>query len=1330
MNLRAVLVLLVILVLLVPGPLGWRRRRRRRCWRNCSWSGWSYHSDDCSGDCGGDGRTTYTRYVTVFAQCGGSCFGSGTKYEPCIGSCNHGTWKSNAGNGYCECNSGFTGTCCESEVVCSDLPPPPHGSATGGHTYQEIKTFSCDAGYRLEGSAIRECTASGTWTGSDTVCNRIQCSQLNPPTHGSVHGGNNYNDIVHFSCNTGHALTGSYNRTWQENGLWTGTQPTCTAQECPELDTPLNGQKTGGTSVGSFLIFFCNEGYDLTGGDIMRTCQPDQTWSGTDSTCERKICPVLSRPLNGNITGGHLYGDVVTFTCTAGYDLTGSETMTCQSNGQWGGLQPLCSRAQCPALSPIANGQMSGGNLFGQQVSFVCNSGYHLVGSSSRICQADRSWSGTQPSCDVVECALPKAQPNSHIALSGTTYGETVTSTCYPGYELSSGNSVRTCQAGGRWTGTPPLCERKCCGEPSLQYGSYSGAKCYNETIFLQCYEGHYLTSPDSDLTCTDKGTWDSPIPECDKVCCNNSIAVDNGYLAVPSGYCFDSTIQIHCDLGYKLTGNAGILYCNASGVWEGEEPRCEKINCGDPGDIRNGRKDMAGTFYGDTLTYSCDPGFILVGNDTYTCDADGDWGPAPFCEAHSLCDRTQLASPSEGSKICFNSPDGATPVEYCQIHCNPSYMYTSTDGMYECSVDTSWRWVVRRMYSGISVFNIVPVGDCSPGFGLWPGMTVDGLTITAEEPLDMEAIEDEMRYQLGLLGLCNNPCEIGQITVEISNSRKRSQGIQYRISVQLRAYADPTLISPTNTIQMQWMQIVGELRQKAMDLQTLIHNGGLILPFDGQTLSVDGHGIIISNPSLDCRDGEIKQGLNCFPCGPGTYYDVYESICRPCEYATYQDEFGRTECKPCPEKTTTEGPGAKDMSACKAFADCNCGVNPCILNSTGYFCHCLPGYQARGDDCIDIDECADPSICPNALCLNRPGTYSCQCLPGYDGPICADVDECRYGNYCPDHSTCTNTDGDYYCTCDHGYQGDNCKDTDECHNATLNTCRPDQICVNTAGSFHCDDCTVFDGRCYIVSDTRLTFTEAEMKCAEQGGLPVTVKDQQVQDFLVQELSVANKDVWIGLTDQDVEGQFVWTDGSPLAYSNWAPGEPNGDSTKNCVHLWPLANFRWDDMPCGRRNYYICHVTLPYVAGVTEAITRKIRKTGVAVHSTPHTTIRRLLVAPKDKDKPDDTCGVVYHLTCEDCDAQYVGETERALKKRISEHKRDSSPVAQHMQTYKHQPTKKVTILDRESRWFERGVKEAVHIRSRSPSLNRDQGRHRLPPIYNSLVQSRDLGDL
>ena len=46
------------------------------------------------------------------------------------------------------------------------------------------------------------------------------------------------------------------------------------------------------------------------------------------------------------------------------------------------------------------------------------------------------------------------------------------------------------------------------------------------------------------------------------------------------------------------------------------------------------------------------------------------------------------------------------------------------------------------------------------------------------------------------------------------------------------------------------------------------------------------------------------------------------------------------------------------------------------------------------------------------------------------------------------------------------------------------------------------------------------------------------------------------------------------------------------------------------------------HVTLPYIGGVTEPISRLIRKTGVAAHAKPHSTIRSILVAPKDKDHP------------------------------------------------------------------------------------------------------------
>ncbi|KAG5831344.1 hypothetical protein ANANG_G00302770 [Anguilla anguilla] len=59
----------------------------------------------------------------------------------------------------------------------------------------------------------------------------------------------------------------------------------------------------------------------------------------------------------------------------------------------------------------------------------------------------------------------------------------------------------------------------------------------------------------------------------------------------------------------------------------------------------------------------------------------------------------------------------------------------------------------------------------------------------------------------------------------------------------------------------------------------------------------------------------------------------------------------------------------------CHKMADCY---------STGYnyTCKCRPGYTGSGYNCTDIDECLDPSACPNAKfeCVNTPGSVRCSC--------------------------------------------------------------------------------------------------------------------------------------------------------------------------------------------------------------------------------------------------------------------------------------------------------------------------------------------------------------
>ena len=56
-------------------------------------------------------------------------------------------------------------------------------------------------------------------------------------------------------------------------------------------------------------------------------------------------CPPLDGPDNGVIDcTGSVYGDTCSFTCDDGYELTGSDTRTCQSDGNWNGSEAECEQ--------------------------------------------------------------------------------------------------------------------------------------------------------------------------------------------------------------------------------------------------------------------------------------------------------------------------------------------------------------------------------------------------------------------------------------------------------------------------------------------------------------------------------------------------------------------------------------------------------------------------------------------------------------------------------------------------------------------------------------------------------------------------------------------------------------------------------------------------------------------------------------------------------------------------------------------------------------------------------------------------------------------------
>ncbi|XP_070532995.1 uncharacterized protein [Ptychodera flava] len=158
---------------------------------------------------------------------------------------------------------------------------------------------------------------------------------------------------------------------------------------------------------------------------------------------------------------------------------------------------------------------------------------------------------------------------------------------------------------------------------------------------------------------------------------------------------------------------------------------------------------------------------------------------------------------------------------------------------------------------------------------------------------------------------------------------------------------------------------------------------------------------------------------------------------------------------------------------------------------------------------------------------------------------------------------------------------------------------------------------------------------------------------------------------------------------------------------------------------------------LPYVKGISEALKRTFNSYGILVCFKPTQTLRQLLVAPKDKTAKKDITGPVYMIPCQGqtdkgpCTQFYIGETERSLKTRFLEHRRPSSTTSEvsqhiHIESPDHFVNlENVEILDRDPRYFERGVKEAIYIRVNQRSLNRDSGRYKLPKVYDPILMSR-----
>lgn len=107
----------------------------------------------------------------------------------------------------------------------------------------------------------------------------------------------------------------------------------------------------------------------------------------------------------------------------------------------------------------------------------------------------------------------------------------------------------------------------------------------------------------------------------------------------------------------------------------------------------------------------------------------------------------------------------------------------------------------------------------------------------------------------------------------------------------------------------------------------------------------------------------------------------------------------------------------------------------------------------------------------------------------------------------------------------------------------------------------------------YFLNPQPMTGSQAQTFAESLGANLVSVQSATENAAIVTALSnqgYAGQLIWIGFSDEVTEGNFTWYDGSPIVYTNWAPGEPNNAGDEDCVQIY--ADGGWNDLSCFSGN--------------------------------------------------------------------------------------------------------------------------------------------------------------
>ncbi|KAK2863321.1 hypothetical protein Q5P01_002854 [Channa striata] len=118
------------------------------------------------------------------------------------------------------------------------------------------------------------------------------------------------------------------------------------------------------------------------------------------------------------------------------------------------------------------------------------------------------------------------------------------------------------------------------------------------------------------------------------------------------------------------------------------------------------------------------------------------------------------------------------------------------------------------------------------------------------------------------------------------------------------------------------------------------------------------------------------------------------------------------------------------------------------------------------------------------------------------------------------------------------------------------------------------------NGRDFYYVNSPMTWAQAERYCQSIGANLASVHNLHEYQWLQKLIFVAThyyKQAWIGGSDAQQKGTWLWSDGSRFTYSYWCRGEPsNFRGQQHCLQI-NYGGFKcWDDVECYSRLSSIC----------------------------------------------------------------------------------------------------------------------------------------------------------